>query len=224
MKDSNPLLEQGAQKIVQSQNNSPTEAGPHKAQLHPEQKDQLIDTINQSFELLRLNYHHLYFSAYSEIDALNSAKRLWLESLTPFEPEAILQAVHRLIKESDYLPTISRVIKVCLELSHGQSLPDARSAYIEACNASSPKRNFPWSHRAVYYAGKKTDWHFLASSDEKIAFPIFKNHYETLCQKVVSGEVLPEVMPLSLPDKTIEPLSKEENSERLAQLRTELGI
>lgn len=158
------------------------------------------------------------------MDALNSAKRLWLESLSPFSPEVILQAVHQLIKESDYLPTISRVIRTCMELGGNQSLPDVRTAYIEACNAPSPKRNASWSHPAVYYAGKKTDWHFLATNEERVAFPVFKNHYESLCQQVINGDVLPPVSPLSLPDQTESPLSKEENSERMAKLRAELGV
>ncbi|ODS24229.1 hypothetical protein AB835_04975 [Candidatus Endobugula sertula] len=188
------------------------------------EKDQLIDTINQSFELLRLNYHHLYFSAYSEIDALNSAKRLWMENLSPFKPDVILKTVHLLIKESDYLPTISRVIRGCLEVDNTHSLPDVHSAYIEACRAPSPKRNAPWSHPAVYYAGQQSNWYFLANNTEATAFPIFKTHYETLYQRVLNGEALPEITPLALPDQKTQALSKEENITQLQKMRTELGI
>ena len=174
--------------------------------------------------MLRLNYHHLYFSAYSEVDALNSAKRLWMESLSSFSPDLILQATHQLIKESDYLPTISRVIRLCMELGNAHSLPDAHSAFLEACRTPSPKRNAAWSHPAVYYAGQKTDWFFLANNPEKITFPIFKTHYQQLIQQVINGDVLPDIAPLALPEKKADALSKEENVKRMEKMRDELGI
>jgi len=158
------------------------------------------------------------------MDALNSAKRLWMESLTPFSPEVILSAVHQLIKESDYLPTISRIIRICIESSGNSNLPDAHSAYIEACRAPSPKRNARWSHPAVYYAGLESDWYFLANNTEKIAFPIFRNHYSKLYQQVMNGNELPPVTQLALPEKIDTPLSKEENLARMEAMREELGI
>lgn len=224
MKNSKTLLDQVAQKIEQSQNNLATEAGPHKKTFSAEEKDQFIDTINQSFELLRLNYNHLYFSAYNEIDALNSAKRLWMESLSSFSPETILQAVHQLIKASDYLPTISRVIRACMDIESCHTLPTAHSAYLEACNAPSPKRNASWSHPAVYYAGQKTDWFFMGNNSEATVFPIFKSHYETLCQRIMNGEELPKITHLALSDKKTEALSKQENIQRMEKLREDIGL
>jgi len=217
-----------------SPNNSKTPAGHHNIQannyaeetppLSDAEKNALANTINECFELLRINYHHLYFSAYSEMDAVNAAKRLWLENLSSYKPETIRQATHSLIQQSDYLPTISRLIKKCIELSSDQRLPDAHAAYIEACNAASPKQNASWSHPAVYYAGKKCNWRFLNSSDEKIAFPIFKKHYETLCEQLLAGSVLPPITTLSLPETTTTPLSKTENAARLEKLRSEMKL
>ncbi|MGH1486031.1 MAG: replication protein P [Cellvibrionaceae bacterium] len=205
-----------------------TPAGHHNAQddapLTKEQKASLANTINEAFELLRINYQHLYFSAYPEVDAVNSAKRLWLESLANYDPEIILKASHELIKQSDYLPTVSRMIKKCLELSTSNLLPDTHSAYIEACNAASPKQNHSWSHDAVFYAGKQSNWYFLASNSESIAFPIFKNHYEKLCEHIINGGTLPPITQLALPDNTDAPLSKEDNIAKMDQLRSELNI
>ena len=149
------------------------------------QKSHLVEAINECFELLRINYQHLYFSAFPEMDAVNAAKRLWLESLSAFSPNTIRQAIQELVKQSDFLPTISRVIKQCVKITSTSQLPDARSAYIEACNAASPKKNHHWSHPAVYYAGKLSHWFFLESSDEAAAFPVFKHHYEYLLCGVV---------------------------------------
>ncbi len=173
---------------------------------------------------MRLNYHHLYFSAYSEVEELNWAKRLWMESLETFSSETILQAVHQLIKESDYLPTISRIIRLCHEIELGQLLPDAHNAYIEACNAPQPKRNYEWSHPAIYYAGRKTGWRFLAENDETLAFTYFKNNYDLLCQQIRNGETLPTIAPIELPEKIESTLTKEESVSKMEAMRKELGI
>lgn len=155
---------------------------------------------------------------------MNAAKRLWLESLAPFHVDIIRKATHELIKHSDYLPTISRVIRKCTELSDGNSLPDTHSAYKEACNAPSPKQNNNWSHPAIYYAGKKSDWYFLANNTEQRAFPIFKTHYEKICERVRNGEELVPVKQLALPEASETHLDKEENINRMAELRAELDI
>lgn len=158
------------------------------------------------------------------MDAVNAAKRLWLENLSSFKPDIIRQATLALIKQSDYLPTISRLVKKCLEISNDIHLPDAHSAYIEACNATSPKQNYAWSHPAVYYAGQKTNWRFLISSDEKLAYPIFRKNYETLCEQLLSGKELAPIKTLALPETIETPLSKQENSARLAKLKAEFKL
>jgi hypothetical protein len=242
MKDSKTLLDQVAQKIAPSQSNSTTPAGhldgegsrttivnsdffqDKEVNKSAREKTQLVEAINECFELLRINYQHLYFSAYSEIDAVNAAKRLWLESVAPFSADVVRTATHELIKHSDYLPTISRVIRKCNDLSDGNTLVDAHSAYKEACNAPSPKQNNSWSHPAIYYAGKKSDWYFLANNTEQRAFPIFKAHYEKICERVRNGEELMPVKQLALPETIETPLTKEDNVSRMADLRAELDI
>jgi hypothetical protein len=226
MKDSKQLLDQLEQKIAASPSNSTTPAGHHKSStpLTSEEKTALIQAINESFELLRINYQHLYFSAYPELDAVNAAKRLWQESLSQFSPEVIKSATLEIIKQSDFLPTISKIIQQCVKLSTSNLLPDVHDAYIEACNAGTPKQNFSWSHSAVYYAGKQSNWYFLASNDEAIAFPVFKNHYEKLYQRVMNGESLPAIEQLSLPQTIETPLSKTDNAERMSALIKDLKI
>ena len=172
---------------------------------------------------MRINYQHLYFSAYSEIDAINAAKRLWMENLSHFEPAVILQATHAVIKHSDYLPTISKLVKQCVKIANGAALPDVYDAYVEACQATSPRQHYSWSHPAVYYAGKKSDWHFLASNDEKIALPVFTTHYQQLCEAIANGETLAPIKTLALPEETTTPLSKEENKKRVNELLSTLS-
>jgi Replication protein P len=223
MKDSSEILNRLEQRIVQSQNSSSTAVGHHSTSISRERKEALIDAINQAFQLLRINYHHLYFSAYKEIDALDAAKRLWLESLSSYSAEIIVAATHKVIKQSDYLPTVSQLIKQCQQLTSSLIIPDVHGAYVEACKATSPKQNYPWVHPIVYYAGRNSDWFFLANNPESIAFPVFKRHYQQLCQRLYNGESLPPVKKLALPETVETPLNKAENAKRMAALKRELG-
>ena len=145
-----------------------------------------------------------------------------MENLASFEPRVISQATHAVIKHSDYLPTISKIVKACVNIASGSSLPDVYDAYVEACQATSPRQNYRWSHPAVYYAGKKSDWHFLVSSDKKNALPVFTMHYQNLCEAIANGETLPPIKQLALPSETTTPLSKKENAKRAANLLDDL--
>ena len=219
MKDSKQILHQLEQKIAQSATGSPTAVGRLDREISESKKQELTDAINQAFELLRVNYHHLFFSAYDEVDALDAAKRLWLKNLSAYSPETIIASTHQVIKQSDYLPTVSQLVRQCQKIASGLVLPDVHSAYIEACRASNPKQNHPWSHPVVYYAGKHSDWFFLANNSESIAFPIFKRHYQQLCQRLHDGEQLPPIKPSRSPETLETPLSKTENASRMATLK-----
>ena len=155
---------------------------------------------------------------------LNQAKKLWLESLLRFTPEAILQGARRAIETSEYLPTLNRMLRCCEGEPAAHGLPDAHSAYVEACRAPSPKADYRWSHPAVYYAGRESDWFFLASSPEKQAFAVFERHYRRLCEQVIGGEALPPPSHQALPQTVETPLSKAENRERLQALRRQLKL
>ncbi len=184
----------------------------------------LIDAINQAFALFQLNYHNQYHKAYGTGSNLNHAKRLWLEMLGHFEPKVILRAAKAVIEASEYLPTLRTMIKYCEQFSDRVGLPDAHSAYIEACRAPSPKADWNWSHAAVYHAGRASDWYFLQTTPESVAFPIFKSHYEEICTQVRAGAQLDPPRHIALPADTEQPLDKAENAERLASLRAQLDL
>jgi hypothetical protein len=183
-----------------------------------------IDTINQVFELFRINYHNQYYSAFNDLETLNQAKRLWLETLTRFAPDVILRGAKRAIESCEYLPTLHKMISCCEGDYSAHGLPDAHSAYVEACQAPSPKSNQTWSHPAVYYAGRAADWYFLASTAQAVAFPVFSRHYQQICEQVLKGEKLPQPHVKALPQETETPLSKAENLKRLAELRKNLRL
>lgn len=180
--------------------------------------------MNEVFTLFRINYHNQYYKAYGDTQVLNQIKKLWLESLVIFSPETILRGARKVIEESEYLPTLNRMMRACQGSPETFGLPDAHTAYIEACHAPSPKSTYRWSHPAVYHAGLASDWFFLASSSEKLAFPIFERHYTRFCEKVMNGEELSKPDTRKLPEAIETPLSKEENQQRLDELRKALDL
>ena len=200
-------------------NNLPTEAG----QTKPKPKTAYIDAINQVFALFQLNFHNQYFKAFSNEKDLNYIKKLWLESLQRFEPAVILQATKKIIETKEFLPTLRTMIEACEKISH-QELPDVHTAYLEACQAPSPKASAKWSHLAVYYAGKASDWYFLQNNTEQVAFPVFKEKYLEICHRVNLGEKLQTPSQEALPADIHTPLKPEENLQKLTSLKKALDL
>lgn len=170
-------------------NNSQIAAGQNKRPVGDD-KHAMIDALNQVFTLFRLNYHNQYLKAFGNTEELNEVKRLWLEMLGRFNAPTLLSAAKCVIENNEFLPTLHTMIHYCEKMSAHDALPDAHSAYIEACRAPSPKAAYDWSHPAVYHAGKQCDWYFLQSSAENIAYPIFKQKYNDVCAQVRSGALL----------------------------------
>lgn len=224
MQDSKTLIQRVAQEIEASQNNSTTEAGRNKEKPKAPPSSEHIDAITQVFALFRINYHNQYYSAFKDIETGNQAQRLWLDSLTQFSPETILRGAKKVIEESDYLPTLNRMMRACQGDPEKFGLIDAHRAYVEACRAPSPKAAYAWSHPAIYHAGCASDWFFLSSNAEKTAFPIFERHYLKLCERVMNGEELPAPNIIALPQTIETPLSKEENLKRMEELRKQLEL
>lgn len=183
-----------------------------------------IDAINQIFTELELAYHNQFRRAFPDATQLGMAKQLWLHSLCDLTPARLRAGVRRALKNSEYLPSLHTLRQHCDPEPHELGLPDAHAAYIEACRAPTPKREQQWSHTIVYRAGSETDWFFLANSPESVAFPVFKRNYELLIERLLNGENLEVPLPKGLPEEIGTPLTREENKQRLQELRAKLGI
>lgn len=183
-----------------------------------------IDAINQLFAEFELAYHNQYYKAYGTEERLVLAKKYWLGCLSSYSPNQIVAAARRVVKTSDFLPTVSVVVRACEEGGSLFGLPSAREAYFEACRAGTPKDEYSWSHEAVYLAGRATDWYVLAGEPEDKVFPLFEYYYHDLCQRVMSGEELKLPPKEALPKHIGTPLSGDENHERMMKLRETLGI
>ncbi len=183
-----------------------------------------MDAIDRLFAEFELVFHNQYQKAYPTPEKLIYAKKLWFEYLQDYRPEAIVAAASQAVRESEYLPTIASLLKYCGGAGGLQGVPDAYSAYREACNAPQPKAEYGWSHPLVYCAGAASDWYFLATTGERQAFPVFARHYRDLCEQLARGEPLPMPSPHALAKPAPKPLAKGENQRRLRELRKQTGI
>lgn len=183
----------------------------------------MVDAINQLFTEYELAYHNQFHKAFPNDQQLGMAKQLWLAALADLGPDRIRAGCRKAVKESAYLPTVHSTREYC-ESAGLEDLPDAYSAYQEACNAPTPKSGHRWSHPAVYHAGRAADWFILSSQPERLAFPVFKRHYEAVCERLKRGETLPAPQQASLPEETETPLSREQQLQKLAELRKDTGI
>ena len=223
MPDSRELIQRVAQEIEASSKTSPTPPGQSK----PHRKaatDAHVETLNQVFALFRLNYHNQYYAAFPDATQLNQIKKLWLESLSDYPVEHILKGARHAIEHSEYLPTLNRMLECCQQGLADLGLPSAHDAYVEACRAATPKAAQDWSHPAVYLAGRDSDWFFLANNTERTTWPVFKEHYQQYCARVLRGESLVKPTSGTIEHETPEPLSSEEQLAELAKLRGETGL
>ncbi|ROS01639.1 hypothetical protein EDC56_2083 [Sinobacterium caligoides] len=170
-----------------------------------------------------LVYHNQFRNAFPTAEKLHYAKKLWFNNLKHLSAESIIQATHQAIRESDFLPTVHGILKHCSALD-SLGLPDVRSAYVEACNAPKPRRSHQWSHPAVYFAGQQTDWFLIESGSEYKVFPIFKGHYDRLCERVRQGEELVVEPPLALPETINRPLNSEQRRAALDKLKQDTEL
>jgi len=243
MQKINSLLNEAGKALKPHSSASPTAAGPikgddaagsargHRGGPSRGQKTSdehngpdLIDAINQIFAEFELAYHNQYHKAYGDPDRLILAKKYWLECLSDFHPLQLVTAARRLVKSQDYLPTISTMIRACEQSFDLYGLPSEWEAYTEACRAPAPKHLHTWSHPAVYFAGKASDWYLLATEPEDKVFPLFSYYYKQLCERVMRGEQLEVPMVQALPENPSRPLSYEERQSRLQDLRDSLDV
>ena len=222
MQDKN-FIEQVGEKIARGQSASPLQTN-NTESLSSQQKQDLFNAINQLFAEMELTFHNQYHKAFPSAEKLTYAKKLWFDYLKDYSPERILFACRQATRESDYLPTVHTLLKYCDISDSELGLPDAHQAYIEACQAPSPKTDYTWSHPAVYWAGKASGWFFLANNTEQKALPVFKRNYEIICARIKHGEQLSPPIPTGLPKPHKTALSGKEQRARLKKLREEVNL
>ena len=223
MPDSRDLIQQVAQEIEASRTTSPTPPGQTKAEREPAAETR-IEAINQVFALFRLNYHNQYYAAFPDAEQLNQIKKLWLDALSDYPVQQVLKGAKHAIENSEYLPTLNRMLECCQQGLADLGLPSARDAYMEACRAPAPRAAQAWSHPAVYLAGKDADWYFLANNTERASWPVFRDHYQRYCARVLQGETLSMPAREQLQHHRSAPLSRDGQLAELKKLREGTGL
>ncbi|HEY9035156.1 MAG TPA: replication protein P [Pseudomonadales bacterium] len=178
----------------------------------------MVQAINRMFAEFKLVFSNQYLKAFPDESATALARQLWFSYLKDYQPDTILEATHRAIRESSFLPTVHDILKHCDALERGD-LPEVWQAYQEACNASEPKAAYPWSHSAVYHAGNEVGWYFLSTTASERAFPVFRRVYQQLCERVAQGEVFDVTAPEALPKPIRKPLPRDEAIKRMQAIR-----
>ena len=228
MPDSRDLIQQVAQGIEASRTTSPTRPGQTSAEQagsgRKSAPEARIEAINQVFALFRLNYHNQYYAAFPDAEQLKQIKKLWLDALADYPTEQILRGAKHAIEHSEYLPTLNRMLECCQQGLSDLGLPSAHDAYIEACRAPAPRAAQAWSHPAVYLAGRDSGWYFLASNTERSSWPVFSEHYQRYCIRVLQGETLAMPARETLEHHEARPLSRDEQLAELRKLREKVDL
>ena len=181
--------------------------------------------INQIFELFRFNYHNQFLKAFPDHDTVIMAKQLWSRLLVDFDSNTMLKAAELVVKQQKFLPNVHDVLEACEQSQHiVLGVPDPHAAYVEACRAPSPKAEFNWTHPAVYYAGRASDWFMLANEPEQVAYPVFERNYALLLDRIRNGEELNIELPKAIPEKIERPLERKEQAQNLRDLLKESGL
>lgn len=183
-----------------------------------------VDAINKVFAEFEFAYHNQFHKAWNDAESIVIAKKYWLSSLEEFRPEQIIRAAKAIIKSETYLPSLATMVTTCKQGFDLYGLPSIREAYREACSAPSPRKAFPWSHEAVYFAAEAAGWFLLANESESKALPVFEYHYDLLCNRVMAGEKLEIELPQPLPEKIDRPMDADDARARFAKLKKELDL
>ncbi len=191
---------------------------PGQKNLNSKKIEDYIDAIDNLFLKLELAYHYQFYKVFGSDNKLNEGKKLWANNLKKYDIEVINKASEEIIHSQPYFPTLTDIIKACEESKKNNALPTSEEAFIEALKSYSPRREFPWSHPIVYFAGKKTGWSSLNEKGRKEIFYDFRRNYERLIGLLNKGKKF------SIPkNKTTEEL-KPLNQKLFASLRKKHNI
>ena len=178
-----------------------------------------IDLINILFTQLEITYHNQFHKAFPDADSLKLAKQLWLQKISSFKNEVIFNSVDHIMSTSEYLPSLSSVLKKCKELTlDANGIPSLEKSFKEASIYCDDPSSHEWSHPLVYQTGKRTGWFFLKSESEKNAFKEFSKYFDLLIQDWMEGKKFssPEVPKI---EKNKEPVDKSEQLDFIKNLK-----
>lgn len=126
---------------------------------------------------------------------------------------------------TDFMPSAGKFMEHCWPTPVELGLPDAETAYWEACRFSHPAMagHERWSHPAVYHAAIKCSRHSLLHLPVETSRLKFQAAYRDICRELARGVVLPEP-PKALPADVHRKGNKAKAAEALSAMRATLGV
>jgi len=152
-------------------------------------KEEFITSIDALFLKLELAYHYQFYKVFGTDEKLKEGKKLWALSLKEQSPNVILEAVENVISTQSYLPTLTDLMKACIEINKIDGFPTVEEAYIEARKSYQPRKSYSWSHPIVYYAGKSVGWNQINEKNSNENFNTFKKVFNSLKIEAINGKI-----------------------------------
>lgn len=152
-------------------------------------KEEFITSIDALFLKLELAYHYQFYKVFGTDEKLKEGKKLWALSLKEQSPNVILEAVENVISTQSYLPTLTDLMKACIEINKIDGFPTVEEAYIEARKSYQPRKSYGWSHPIVYYAGKSVGWNQINEKNSNENFNTFKKVFNSLKIEAINGKI-----------------------------------
>ena len=186
-----------------------------------------IEVIDNLFEGMQAIFP-AFKQAWPTQELFDRAKREWIKAFV----DADLHSVERIglgLKKfrkslTPFVPSPGQFIAMCSLSAEDLNLPSCEVAFKEACLNSSPYiSNVVWSHAAVHHARMLTGSHELRTLPAGVVFKIFARNYEITIQKILNGEVLPEV-PKGIENLTSVNPDKSTYESAMKQIKQSLGM
>lgn len=151
-------------------------------------KEDFIKSIDALFLKLELAYHYQFYKVFGTDEKLKEGKKLWAISLKDIAPDVILDAVESVVSSQSYLPTLTDLMKACIEINTMDGFPSVEEAYVEARRSYQPRASYNWSHPIVYFVGKKIGWNTINEKNSKENFNTFKHIFNALKIQAIEGK------------------------------------
>ena len=157
--------------------------------------EDVIDEIFAQFDVL---YPSAFQRAFAEPAKLKAVKRLWLRHLRDQPPKRLMRALHKLVRDSRYLPTLHEMLERCRDEC---KLPSPRLAWRMAREAAPYG---PWEHAAIYHAARATGMETLMEQGGA-GYEIFSRNYQIIQRRVMAGEKFEMPSPGLPPPPSLDP-------------------
>ena len=137
----------------------------------------------------------LYGAKWTREHGLADRTGQWLDTLSDLHLNQLELGIRRVKREGrDWPPSAPEFRRFCQPKPEDIGLPEMAKAWQEANDHAGSPNHHPWSHRAVYLAGRAAGWHELRSAgspqecrDVKVRFV---NAYQALTNRVLNGAPL----------------------------------